>query len=576
MKIVAEPLAVPKLAETPTAITAPRGLRRFWVAYWATSRVIWSYLWLRFSARFSNSLAVSIRLTKINLENARLIHRTIAELQGLFIKIGQLISIMTNFLPAEFRAELESLQDRVPPRPFAAVEQRFREEFGGRGPQQLFAEFDRWPVAAASIGQVHRARLANGDAVAVKVQYPDIEDIVATDLRILKRILGLISYFFPSKGLVDIYREISEMILQELDFRSEADNLDRIAARFAGRSDVSFPAVRRDFSTSRILTTEWVDGVKISDRARLAALGVDRPQLARAVVNAYCQQIFTDGVYHADPHPGNLLVRRLPNGEISLVFLDFGAVAAVAPPMRRGIADLIQAALLRDTAKLSQAMRELGFIARDADPQVFEKVVDFLHQRFQEEIELTSFSLRDIKFNPQRSIQNLADLRRMNISLRDLTEHFHVPKEWILLERTLLLLMGLCTELDPELNPMEVVVPYLEEFVLGKNRDWSVFLVDQSKEIASQAIALPGELRRILHRVQRGEIEFNTRAHHRQTRAILIAARLLSCALLTIALGAFSCFFEAHDAFLAARFTEAGTAIFALGTLLLLGAAPRR
>ena len=115
----------------------------------------------------------------------------------------------------------------------------------------------------------------------------------------------------------------------------------------------------------------------------------------------------------------------------------------------------------------------MGFIARGADPAIFDKVIDFLHQKFQEEIQLESFSLKDVKFDPEKSLENLADLRRMDVSLRDLAEHFHVPKEWILLERTVLLLMGLCTELDPTLNPMEVIRPYLEEFVLGKDRDWS-------------------------------------------------------------------------------------------------------
>src|SRR5262249_34054826 len=152
-------------------------------------------------------------------------------------------------------------------------------------------------------------------------------------------------YFLPYHGLDGVYREIRAMILQELDFRAEADNVERIAARFVGRTDVAFPLVRRELSTARILTTEWIEGVKVSDRGRLQALGIDRSRLARSVVQAYCQQIFTDGVYHADPHPGNLLVKREGGGEVTVVFIDFGAVAEVSPKMRRGIVDLIQAAL---------------------------------------------------------------------------------------------------------------------------------------------------------------------------------------------------------------------------------------
>src|SRR5262249_4234545 len=157
----------------------------------------------------------------------------------------------------------------------------------------------------------------------------------------------------------------------------------------------------------------------------------------------------------------NLLVAAGPR----VVFIDFGAVAQVSPAMRRGIADFLQGALSRDTRKIVDAMRRMGFIARGADAMVFDRVVEYFHERFQEELQLDSFSLKDIKFDPQRALEDLADLRKLDVGLRDLTDAFHVPKEWILLERTILLLMGLCTQLDPEMNPMSVIRPYLEEFV---------------------------------------------------------------------------------------------------------------
>jgi predicted unusual protein kinase regulating ubiquinone biosynthesis (AarF/ABC1/UbiB family) len=153
---------------TPAAFgRPPRGRLRFWTAYWTTARIVLSYLSLRLQARFRSPAAIDALARKKHLRNARRVHRTIARLQGLFIKIGQLISIMTNFLPEEFRAELEGLQDQVPPRPYADVERRLREEFDGRAPGELFAEFDQRPVASASIGQVHRARLKTGESVAV-------------------------------------------------------------------------------------------------------------------------------------------------------------------------------------------------------------------------------------------------------------------------------------------------------------------------------------------------------------------------------------------------------------------------
>ncbi len=534
-----------KAVEPPEVVARPpRGTWRFAVAYYVTFRVVLSYLSLRFQARFRTPAAIDELTRKKHILNARRIHRTISSLQGLFIKVGQLISIMTNFLPEEFRAELEGLQDKVPPRPYADVERRLREEFDGKSPSELFAEFDKRPVASASIGQVHRARLSTGESVAVKVQYPDIEEIVRIDLRALKRIFHVISWFIPYKGLDGIYREIRSMILQELDFRAEADNVERVAACFTGRTDVAFPQVRRELSTSRILTTEWIEGVKVSDRARLAALGIDRGKLARKVVTAYCQQIFTDGLYHADPHPGNLLARRGENGEVSVVFIDFGAVAEVSPRMRRGIADLIQATLTRDTPRVVQAMKDMGFIARGADPAIFDKVIDFLHQKFQEEIHLESFSLKDVKFDPEKSLEHLADLRRMDVSLRDLAEHFHVPKEWILLERTVLLLMGLCTELDPTLNPVEVIRPYLEEFVLGKDRDWSQLFVDTTKDIAASVLALPAEIKKVLVRAQRGDLEVRFRGIDEHARLIYALGHQIIYAALAITSGAFAMIFD--------------------------------
>jgi predicted unusual protein kinase regulating ubiquinone biosynthesis (AarF/ABC1/UbiB family) len=531
----------------------PRGITRFWIAYWVTFRIVASYLSLKVQSRFRSPASIEALTRKKHLRNARRIQRTISSLQGLFIKVGQLISIMTNFLPDQFRAELEALQDQVPPRPYEDIEQRFREEFAGKQPADLFAEFDERPIASASIGQVHRARLQSGEDVAVKVQYPDIEEIVRIDLRALRRIFRVISYFVPYRGLEGIYREIRDMILQELDFRGEADNITRIAALFAGRRDVAFPRPIRELSTARILTTEWIDGVKVSDRARLAALGVDRSQLARSVVSAYCQQIFTDGVYHADPHPGNLMVRKLPTGEVTIVFLDFGAVAEVSPRMRRGIADLISAALARDTGRLVQAMKEMGFIARGADPAIFDKVIDFLHQKFQEEIQLESFSLKDVKFDPERSLENLADLRRMDVSLKDLAEHFHVPKEWILLERTVLLLMGLCTELDPTLNPMEVIRPYLEEFVLGKDRDWSQLVVSTTKDVAASVLALPSEVKRMLTKIQRGEVEVRFRGIDEHARLIYALGHQIIYAAIGITSGAFAMILDGRGDALHAR-----------------------
>jgi ubiquinone biosynthesis protein len=484
---------------------------RFVVAYWCTFRVIGSYLWIRFWARWRSDEWLDRRLREAHLRNARRIERTICRLQGLFIKVGQLISIMTNFLPEEFRRQLEGLQDHVPPRPYADIEARVRAEWG-KGPKELFAEFAERPIASASIGQVHKARLLSGEEVAVKVQYPDIDQIVTSDLRTLRRILAIVQHFVPYQGLDDVYREIRAIVVAELDFRAEADNGDMIAANFEGRGDIGFPQVVRELSSERMLTTRFEAGVKIVDPA-VKQMGLDRRALAKQVVELYCQQIFTDGLYHADPHPGNLLVRPLEGGApgmAQIVFIDFGAVATISPQFRQGIVELIQGGLTRDTPRIVRAMRQMGFVAKGADDRVFEQVVEYFHDRFNESISLDTLNLKDLKLDPEKtlekSLESLADLRRMDISLRELSENFHVPKEAIVLERTLLLLMGLCTELDPTLNPMTVIKPYLERFVLG-DQDWSGILLDTSRDMVMSVAALPGEMRRFLRTAHAGDMK---------------------------------------------------------------------
>jgi ubiquinone biosynthesis protein len=480
---------------------------RSWRAYWVTFLVIGSYLVLRLRARLHADAWIEHALRETHLRNARRIERTICDLQGLFIKVGQLISIMTNFLPEEFRRELEGLQDAVPPRPYSDIEARITEELH-RPPCELFASFNEHPIASASIGQVHLARLLDDTEVAVKVQYPDIEEVVRRDLNTLRRIFWIISWFIPYQGLSELYREIRAIVMEELDYHAEANNAERIAANFVGRTDVGFPKVVRELSTARVLVTHFEAGCKITDRQGVKQLGLDRGELARQVVEIYCQQIFSDGVYHADPHPGNLIVRPGADGQPpTIVFLDFGAVAEIPGNVRQGMVELLQGALTRDTRRIVSAMKQMGFVARGANEQMFEQVVEYFHDKFQQNISLDSLNLKDIKFDPEKGLESVADLRKMDISLRELSVNFHIPKEIIVLERTLLLLMGLCTELDPTLNPMTVIRPYLERFVLGEEGDWSDLLVETSKDLVMSITALPAEIRKFLRLAHAGELQ---------------------------------------------------------------------
>jgi ubiquinone biosynthesis protein len=339
---------------------------------------------LRVRRRFRSDEAAAELVQAVHRQNARRVLASIVELQGLFIKVGQLISVMANMLPEAFRKELQTLQDRVPPRPYEDIEARLVAELGGREPSQVFAQFDRTPVASASIGQVHVACLHSGEKVAVKVQYPGIETIVKTDLGVIRRIFSLLRRFLPDWGWATIYREIREMVLAELDYQHEAAAIRAIAANFTNRKDVVIPRVIDEFSTERVLTTEWMTGIRVGDIETLDACGVDRKQAARLCVEAYCKQIFVDGVYHADPHPGNLLLRPPAPGEAgpTVVFLDFGATARVSQGMRKGIVTFLQGAMTRDVGRIVTSLKEMGFLARHADHEVFDRVVQHFYEHF--------------------------------------------------------------------------------------------------------------------------------------------------------------------------------------------------
>ncbi len=490
---------------------------RFVRAYWTTFQVIFSYVSLGIGGKIFGQGWYDDRIAEAHRRNALRVEQTIIKLQGLFIKVGQLLSIMANFLPEQFRTGLEGLQDQVPPRPFEDIEQRILSDLG-RPVDQVFARFERRPLASASLGQVHEAFLFDGTRVAVKVQHRDIDQITRLDLKTIRRIMTIAQVFVPVQGLDAYYHQIRQMIAEELDFQREAKNIERLANNFTGDPMVVFPVVVPELSTRHVLTATFVEGVKVGDTAAIDAALIDRKALARKIVRTYCQMMFVDGIYHADPHPGNMLARA----DGSLVLLDFGAVAELSPSMREGIPEFLEGVIRRDTNRLVRALKKMGFLARSDDGEVSEKVIEYFHQRFQDEIKLGSFNLKDIKIDPLRGFENLLDLRRMNIGLRELSGVFHVPRDWVLLERTLLLLTGVCTQLDPEMRPMDVVGPYLQEFVLGE-RDWTKIALEAVKDMAMQAVTLPVDLRKYLTRAVRGELEV-------KVKGLLDGARLLYAA----------------------------------------------
>ncbi len=498
-------------------------------AYGVTLQILAKYFFLFFLKKFLSEEHTNILMARAHTKTAQKIISNILKLKGLYIKIGQTLSAMTNFLPAELTAGLEQLQDAVPPHPYSAVEARFKIDFG-KTPKNMFASFDEQPIASASLAQVHSALLADGTRVAVKFQYPDIDTIVKKDLKTIRNIFGLLNLIFPNYGFKNIYNECSEIILQEIDFQTEAKNLEKVRENFKDDPRYVFPKVYWDYCSQRVLTAQFIEGIKITHTDSLIKAGVNPHEVAVNLIHAYCKQIFSDGVYHADPHPGNLIVipTKIPSplrgegqGEgdlgFQIAFLDFGATAFLTPSIKEGMTLFVEGLIKRDTRILSNAMKQMGFIAKTGNEEAFDKVVDYFYGKIRG-VKIEDF--RDIKITNFQNLGDLFELKRMDISLRELTTTFHVPKDWILLERTLILAMGLVTHLDPQLNPMDTVLPYVEEFVLGKDKKMTDVLMMATKELVTSYINLPTQIAKVLKKIEQGQITITDKSRVDQTRTL--------------------------------------------------------
>jgi predicted unusual protein kinase regulating ubiquinone biosynthesis (AarF/ABC1/UbiB family) len=296
--------------------------------------------------------------------SARRIYHTAVQGQGLLIKTCQFLSSRPDVVPNEYVDVLSSLQDEVPPRPFDVIRATVERELE-RPLDSVFREFSPQPVASASLAQVHRALLHDGREVAVKVQYPGIEQLVDIDLgniraftRILNKLDRTLDYSF-------IAEEMARQIPQELDFINEGHNAEAIAANFAGVEDIVVPAIYWDYTTRRVLTMEYVEGTKITDIEAMRRRGIDPAQVAKILVVAFSEMLLRHGLFHADPHPGNLLVAPGPK----LVLVDFGQVKQLGPQFRMLFAQMTRALVSRDDSVMGQSFRALGFRMKRDDAE---------------------------------------------------------------------------------------------------------------------------------------------------------------------------------------------------------------
>jgi predicted unusual protein kinase regulating ubiquinone biosynthesis (AarF/ABC1/UbiB family) len=284
----------------------------------------------------------------------------------------------------------------------------------------------------------------------------------------------------------------------------------------------------------------------VTDFRRLEALGIDRPALAQRILRVVCQMVFVDGVYHADPHPGNILVH--PDGTFTLV--DFGAVGRLSPSMKAGVPMFWDGILKRDAGKITAALRQMGMIAREAEggeEAVAERAISYFQQRFLEQMTAESFSLKDIQLDMKVKLEAMADLRRLDVSFRQLSNAFQVPKEWVIFERASILTLGLCTEIDPHMNPIQTVGPFLQEFVLGKDADWKGQIRTAIREMAMSAVAIPDRTNRFLERANRGETQIHVAGLRESALLLYSAAQQLVFTLLATAIGALGYFLDAHE-----------------------------
>jgi len=365
-------------------------------------------------------------------------------LEGLPIKICQFLGSRADVLPPEYVEVLSRLQDRVPPRPLERLAPLVRAELG-RPLDDVFAALDPVPLASASLAQVHRGRLRDGREVAVKIQYPEIADLVAIDLKNFSLLVRLLSWLEPDFDFRVLTAEVEKYVPLELDFIHEADSAERMAHHLRARSDVIVPAVVREVSTRRVLVLDYAPGVRITDVAAIRALGVDPQAVARILIDVFCEMILVHGFFHADPHPGNILVQPGPR----LVLLDFGLAKDFPPAVREGLGRLTAAIVRGDRAGVAAAFRALGFRTREDSDESLEWLGDaFL-----------GWAVRNGRAyaDPEMLARFGAEMPRV-MRADPLVQ---IPGDVLLVGRVLGLLSGIGKQLGSEVDLAATLLPYL-------------------------------------------------------------------------------------------------------------------
>jgi len=429
--------------------------------------------------------------------------QTAIQLGGLMIKLGQFLSSRADLLPEQALAVLTSLQDEVPAEPFNLIVSVIEAELG-KPTEQLFSVLERKATAAASLGQVHKAVLAStGEEVAVKVQRPNIDQLVRMDLGSLKFVIRVITRFVNTGNFIDlkgVYREFERTVYEEIDFITEAANCKRFKEMFQDDPTIYIPAVYDEYISRRVLVLEWIDGIKINDYTALEAAGIDRLEVANRTVEAYFHQFFDEGFFHADPHPGNIFVKRgTPGNGPVIEFVDFGMVGSLTSAMKQSLKELFLSFLTRDSETMVKALSQLGFIGKGANISAIERGLSLLLEQF---YGMTLGEVRNLE------IPDVAD----EVGKLLYGQPFQIPAQFTFTGRAIGTLVGVSTGLAPDFNFIEVAVPYARKF-LGLNTEdigkTIQQLLSQLLETVNTLLKMPNTLERILTKLEAGQFVIN-------------------------------------------------------------------
>ena len=395
------------------------------------------------------------------------------ELGPTFVKLGQILSTRPDLLPPEYLVALSRLQDAAPAVPSSEILQIVAAELSG-DPHSIFAELDAEPLASASIGQVHGAILIDGTRVVVKVRRPGAVETVNEDLEILKEVAARASARWDALAdydVVGLVNEFSETLRGELDYEREARNAERFAANFAQNPAVRIPRVYWGGTTSRMLTLERVTGIKVTDIDALDAAGIDKRALAVSATEVVCQMIFIDGVFHADPHPGNLFIE--PDGRVALI--DFGMVGELNDQLRGQLASVLLAASRSDAQRMARALLALDPHSNGADPAALRADLEILLAKYR------GLPIGELAIGPL--VTSVLDIVRAH--------HIAVPNQLVLLFKMLVMVEGLGVQLDPDFHMGDVVTPFAERLIAS---EWSPARVAQKTALLiTDALEYAGE-----------------------------------------------------------------------------------